>query len=134
MGLNNPPEGSLRVRSHGVGLVKDDELEWRARVVFEVSLGRLGHSQISKRLDLVPNHGNPSLIGSVHFENATAEEIRPPHVPAQCQGHRRLARSWGSVKEQVRKVARLHSLRKGIPSLRLVLDIRETLGSILLDP
>jgi len=72
MGLHRAAERALRVGSHRVCLVQDQQLEGRARVARRGRADRAGRES----LDLGADDADAALVGGVELQDAGLEEVR----------------------------------------------------------
>ena len=79
--LDDATEGGLSIISHGVGLVKHDDLDG-----WDFSAGWvLGKFLLRKFLNFVSNHLNPPLIRSIQLKYSLPVEINSEHILCQCE-------------------------------------------------
>lgn len=64
------------------------------------------HGRLGKVLDLIPHDRDSTLVTSVEFENARAEELGAEQLLAEGKDGRRLSGTGRAIEEHVRKLCK----------------------------
>ena len=105
VGLDDPPQGGLRVVGHGVGFVEDADLDGRDLLL---RVGIQGDLALGELLDLLAHDVDAALVRGVQLDHALLVEVHSEGLLGQRQDSRSLACARRPVEHQVRDVPGLY--------------------------
>ncbi|EEQ41586.1 hypothetical protein CLUG_05715 [Clavispora lusitaniae ATCC 42720] len=132
--FHGAPQRRLRIVGHGVGLVQDDDLVRRTRVLAQVLGRRVRHREPGKVFDLSAHYQNASFVRRVELKHPQTVQPRAVESFGKRQHRGCFAGSRRAVEEHVWQVGQSEGFSEhanGVVSRRHVVEF---LGAVLFDP
>lgn len=125
--LHHSSQGCLGIFSHGISLIKNDEL----KLILIWVLQR--RRWLCKLFDLISNHSYASVIGGIEFQDHVSKDTLV-YLFGTCQNSRGLSSARRTIHDYVREILLIHIGLKSVNDLLVWNKIIHVSWSVFFDP